>query len=526
MPMGVPLPPEGDTSWYDWATAAHALLNALNTMSAANAADYALLASPTFTGNVIVPAADSAGEPIVYNQAGARLNGLLSIGDITINKASASLIIDAITANAGITFQLAGANRKAVTTVASGELYFFDYNSNRNAIIIDNAGAVSMFGASNVYVPNGNAASEALAYDQAGARLNGAEFTGDVRIDKASPILYLDANTGNANIVFQTNGAFRKTLELSVAGIFRIYDYDSSRYVFDVDNTGSINMSGAANVFVPDANADGEALAYDQVGARVRGLTVADTAATLEVTSAAGSGAAGIRIVSGTTVSGDVPYVTFVRGSQDAFFALSSGNNLYAYHSGSGRVLSLITGVGEFDASGMAAAKVPAATAATHAAQVSAIDAATGRLAIGGREIGDTGLRKIATWTAAGVVTGTMPVGLEPIPGTAGYITMQRTENVVEVKFWQARIKTVAAGHINLPTGFGPTNGNMGVYDRGESIVAHRPGTGTVLLLMTPQSLSGTEWWISGSVNDQLSVGANMKFLTTQAWPATLPGFA
>ena len=77
MPMGVPLPPEGDTSWYDWATAAHALLNALNTMSAANAADYALLASPTFTGNVIVPAADSAGEPIVYNQAGARLNGLL-----------------------------------------------------------------------------------------------------------------------------------------------------------------------------------------------------------------------------------------------------------------------------------------------------------------------------------------------------------------------------------------------------------------------------------------------------------------
>lgn len=39
---------------------------------------------------------------------------------------------------------------------------------------------------------------------------------------------------------------------------------------------------------------------------------------------------------------------------------------------------------------------VPAATAATHAAQVSAIDATTGRLAIGGVEIGNTGWRDIS----------------------------------------------------------------------------------------------------------------------------------
>ena len=61
-------------------------------------------------------------------------------------------------------------------------------------------------------------------------------------------------------------------------------------------------------------------------------------------------------------------------------------------------------------------------------------------------EYGDTGRRVLASWDAEGNITGNMPTGLEPYPGTSGHVVVRREANLVTlyIRGGQATGSTVA----------------------------------------------------------------------------------
>lgn len=189
-----------------------------------------------------------------------------------------------------------------------------------------------------------------------------------------------------------------------------------------------------------------------------------------------------------------------------------SGTNLAVQHltDASGFVRNMLLlrlNTGQVDATGAASVAVPAATAATHAAQVSAIDATTGRLAIGGKEIGDTGWRNVSSLLATG--------------WTATRASLRRTGNTVQV---DVNGLTYSSGGTStamiLPTGFRSyfTGGTLFPYtdQPGAAAAATVTGQGDV-------SSSGA---VLVSTLETAGVSASFTFTTTNAWPTTLPGVA
>jgi hypothetical protein len=97
------------------------------------------------------------------------------------------------------------------------------------------------------------------------------------------------------------------------------------------------------------------------------------------------------------------------------------------------------------------------------ATRVSAVDAATGRFAVNGVELGDTGWRRITSWDAAGVVTGE-PLNASafaPAIGQAGFVDIRRRQGEVLIRV--ARLSKTAAAQAQiwaepyrLPVGFRP----------------------------------------------------------------------
>lgn len=67
---------------------------------------------------------------------------------------------------------------------------------------------------------------------------------------------------------------------------------------------------------------------------------------------------------------------------------------------------------------------------------------------------GDTGRRALASWDAEGNITGNMPEGLIPSPGTDGYVVIRRENNLVTmyIRGGEASGRTVAVR--DLPVGF------------------------------------------------------------------------
>ena len=138
--------------------------------------------------------------------------------------------------------------------------------------------------------------------------------------------------------------------------------------------------------------------------------------------------------------------------------------------------------------------KVPAATAATHAAQVSAIDATTGRLAIGGIEMGDTGWRSVTLENSWG-----------------GVLYVRRTGKTVHAYAATNLNGTSASSNIyyTLPSGF--------------------TAPFTVYTEVSLSSGSSVATWANSAINSAYR-STNMRYsaiwTTTDAWPTSLPGTA
>lgn len=82
------------------------------------------------------------------------------------------------------------------------------------------------------------------------------------------------------------------------------------------------------------------------------------------------------------------------------------------------------------------------------------------RIFVGDQMIyGDTGRRALASWDEEGNITGRMPEGLIPAPGTAGYVAVRRENNLVTmyIRGGEAAENTVAVKV--LPFGFSAVDG-------------------------------------------------------------------
>jgi hypothetical protein len=228
--------------------------------------------------------------------------------------------------------------------------------------------------------PAADEAGEPIVYDQVGARLAGLTSTGEIELSATTPQLRLtetDSATNDGNFQFQGSGA-------------------GSLFLFARNDAGSIKYT------------------FAEFDSKTGETTVADLTSTGEVAVASGFPILSLEDTNG--LADEKRYRFYVNNS--ALYLAGqkddgTGVPIFTFKSAddnNGNAPSVSTYspvVLDFDQA--AAVTVPAATAATHAAQVSAIDAATGRLAIGGKEIGDTGWRNVSSlllngWTQSGGV--------------------------------------------------------------------------------------------------------------------------
>lgn len=310
------------------------------------------------------------------------------------------------------------------------------------------------------------------------AALTGAVFTGKIDINTTYPAV---------DLVSPGAPADEKTWRLVSAPDGKLYlqAYNDalSAAITPVtfDRTGAteatITVSNETNLVVPDANADGEALAYDQHGARVKSLRVEDVWPILTFYETDG-------IVNGRRVD---------LVQNNGWFSMRRGDDNGAAPWG-GIAINMVTGAIEIAAPTL---KIPAATAVNHAAQVTAINTDTGRYAIGGREIGETGWRDIS--------------GLL-INGWTGSLLVNRTGNVVS--FRAMPINGSAKSNDRL------INDILGF--RMHQAIGHLPIGQGVTAGIPMIEVSGGFQIASASA----SIYFTTSFTTQDAWPTTLPGVA
>ena len=180
------------------------------------------------------------------------------------------------------------------------------------------------------------------------------------------------------------------------------------------------------------------------------------------------------------------------------------------------------------------ATTVPAASAAGEVAQVSEYDAATGQLQIGGIEMGDTGWRKIITWSS-GVQDGSNQVGTINTSNWTlsgnGAVMIRRVGSRVFVNFEAGTnsgygIEANVTGNVQLttgiPVGFYPKNRHMGP-------IGQHPHGGSANVIATGIG----RFSVAGAIDLNIQT-SGQKLMNCEGsydvlgepWPTVLPGVA
>lgn len=152
---------------------------------------------------------------------------------------------------------------------------------------------------------------------------------------------------------------------------------------------------------VPDATADGEALAYDQAA-----WQLGAGALTGRVDHTAGSAQARTVMVDSDATANNGTFRILVNGDQ---YLLSPMNDARSAAVNSIVIDGYADG-GGVDLSGAGSVKVPAVSGASQAAQVTAYDAALGIADVVGAEIGDTGWRNVSADLETGWAAGAFQI--------------------------------------------------------------------------------------------------------------------
>lgn len=247
---------------------------------------------------------------------------------------------------------------------------------------------------------------------------------------------------------------------------------------------------------VPDASADGEALAYDQDGAQLGGLVIADTQPNIDWQDTAPADERIFRI----RVNGGFTYFRVVNDDDSTRY----------------EPFKVEHGTGDVDMTGATSVDVPAISGTSQAAQVTAYDATTGRLAIGGHEIGDTGWREITSWDSGGVVTGTpLGSGAAPTPGTSGSVQIRRVGNLVH--YLVTGVTFTGPQCFTNPTNFFPD------LNPAYPVAGGAVSTANTLFTMSCRS-TASRWDQYGGNGAHTRLA--WSYPCTQAWPSSLPGTA
>jgi len=149
---------------------------------------------------------------------------------------------------------------------------------------------------------------------------------------------------------------------------------------------------------------------------------------------------------------------------------------------------------------------VPAATAATHAAQVSAITAATGQLQVGGVEMGDTGWRDVSSLLANGWTATRLHVR------RIGYVVYWR---VAALDSTSATNPIFVAG-TSIPDNWSPDATHVFLY------TAASTSSAAPTVLQGYLNTSGA--LIAANTSADLNMATS--YATTTAWPTSLLGSA
>ena len=238
---------------------------------------------------------------------------------------------------------------------------------------------------------------------------------------------------------------------------------------------------------VPDASADGEAIAYDQASWQLAGGTLTgelglDAAAPIitfnETDQAADAGAWRFAPFAGTLYIGPA---TDAGTLQAQSFRLERNGDVTLAASGGGAVT------------------VPAIDGTSQAAQVTAFDSPTGQLAIGGHEVGDTGVRDVSS----------SGLSLDATWDTVTNAELVRTGSQVALALNLTSSTSVSSGQAigTIPTGFRPSM---------EVVYAQTFG-GLDIYVSTAGELR-----FNGTA--QQSVRLYLPWHSDNTWPASLPG--
>lgn len=394
-------------------------------------------------------------------------------GDLTVAKASPSLVLDATGTNDSgvVVFRDGGIGRWLLYRDGAAGDFVIRRNSAAGAtvdfpIIISAAdGKVTLAGAPTAA---GHAAHKSYVDTADALRLllTGGTLTGNLLVAKNAPEVNLDA-TGtddSSTIRFKDGGVDRwRFFRYGPDGSLNFQRLDATGVVLNTllalsAADGSVGLTGATAVTVPTPTAATHAARKDYV----------DTADGLRVLKAGDTMAGDLTVAKATPVIyinatgvNDTGWLTFRDDGVNRWMMLregATGNLRIARADAAGTILDYPITVRTSDGK----VEVPPITGANQAAQVTAYDANTGRLAIGGREIGDTGWRELARWDAAGTfISGSLGAPFVPRTGSAGWVMIRRngyTTTVMAKNLQTSAAMAAGSGFSLIPTlvnGFG-----------------------------------------------------------------------
>ena len=402
----------------------------------------------------------------------------------------ARIVLDSQAGASGVEFQAGPTRYMLFRDATTGDLRLAQYDVTgafqRFIFRVYAGGTFDMRNAASpsVLVPDGTAAGEALAYDQS-----------DPLVENS-----IQVRSGTRRMRWRIIADGRVRFETSDDDF--VTDLDLVR----IDNGTEWSFEDATIVKVPAATAAGGALAYGQSGAQLGTLKLGLSSFPELFVDATNSG----------YITMQLNGVTRIRErlrDSDKLWSLMTYDAAGVFLR---RVIDVQVDTGRVVLTGAAAVEVPAAADGdtTTAAQTTALDSTTGRVAVNGAEIGDTGWRDVTADLLNGF--------------TASDIRIRRHGNMVSV----ANAGLVAPGsqssYLTLPSGFRANNGaTSNDLNRAGWLGYSSAGT----------SVSNRQFRITGNAGQTLMVidnsgtlgsGANslgsFSFVTSDAWPTTLPG--
>jgi len=336
---------------------------------------------------------------------------------------------------------------------------------------------------------------------------SGDTMTGNLELEGAAPKFTLNETDQAADAGAWKLQASAGTLKISSAS-----DAGSQQIAFININraSGELDMTEASSLSVPDATADGEALAYGQAGAELAGLrSTAGVVVNSSVTTAAVS-------VDGTSSPNRGARFRWARDgvTRLLFRQADSDENVFLLDhspsSGGTKTPLRVNSDGTLNLTGASSVSVPAAADGdtNTAAQTTGFDSTTGQVQVNGVEVGDTGPRADSTallngWTGADTI-------------------LQRVGNMVTVALVSLNgTSNTGTAVYTLPDGFRPANTNfarIALVDSAAGLYRSYETANALNITTVSTSVGGNP------TTDITAMRATWTFPTADAWPATLPG--